>query len=1065
MSNLSTASNTLHALYVQSITDLAQSIVVKFDTIAKGVNNAVLLKTGELADPANPASWKYFQNICGQYHFSDTPMTVYSLDSESTIDFTVAELQNNPVTRAAYAFGSNYYDALLAAYPDQEMLILGILYPADMQTAIDAKDGTILAHPTHLVEDSEVDFLRILQAWTYANVRRWFNAAYTITDDLYMATFFGQFTLHLIGIISNIRLAACKTNQAHSFHIKQYLRSHGFLDNYLNQMSRKQALDMYRNINYYERNAGYESTFEQLIKVVFSDASLPAYSYEMLHNQESIKHELATDTEQLLPVAHFRRVPLNDLARAYPLASINLTQLHTASADQTPYNDAYQTAHVDEISQNLARSPRSSLPTKVIECAINPIGSPSSQTPDSILFTHWIDWVAQDRYSVPVEFVPEGAETPIRLSHQQAVAVWIYAVHKAMEPDNDLSYPYLTRVPPIRLMRALRVPKPSVDDLAAVVSSAYISRTTLTAILATAPTVPDVVGSLAQFRRICSSIYLGSIKQFNLYSFNQQPQSRGQAQAAVDRLYCDKVVRLSNDDVVDSQDHSLGIEYSTLLQKLGFNFNGYRPIDYYNTAARLMAVATGSDLSSLTDPTNIQGAMVSLLRYLSSYSIQILSSGASSNRIVAAHPDVRVSNYLAQTRTLMQADLKYITLPHLKVAEGFKSRLMLEHMPSTKLTSFVLNSYDKIRANAIGNGSFKSTGLRHSNMPSGLTFQSSGFDPATVFWSYTADQRQQLVDVPLITSVESVGPTSERGWLQTAASQFWYGCASSADGMKLVAVDAGFGYIWTSTNGGASWSQQSSLFANWNGCASSADGVKLVAVDQSGFIWTSTDSGFSWVQRGVSRAWIGCASSTDGVNLIAIENGIGDGNGGSIWTSSDSGANWTPRITSTTWYSCASSADGVKLIAVEAGVNNSGGYIWTSTDSGVSWAQKATAKVWTGCTSSADGVKLVATEAGDSFNGHIWTSGDSGDSWIQRAIALGWTSCASSADGAKLVALELPADNLGQIWQSSDSGVTWSESLNPKSTVWTSCASSADGSKLIATEIGIDQNGGYIWTY
>ncbi len=695
MSTLSTAANNLYELYVRANKELAQSMVFKFAEIANGVNESVRQKTGAEVDLANPASWKYYQNICGQYHSTDTAMTVYSLDSETTISFTVSALNANPVTRAAYAFGSTYYNDLLASYPDQEMLILGILYPADMSTALAAPDGTILAYPTHLVEPREVDLIVNLQSWINAYVNRWIVRSFSITDNLYPAVFLAQLTLNVMGQLLNLRLQACKTNQVHSFLMRQYLRSHGFLDVFLDQMSDKQALDMYRNIKYYFRNAGFASTFDRLIDVVFTEANLPAYQYEMRHNQESLSHAHPGDVHYLQSQPGFKRLPLNDKARQYPLPDYSLEQVHAATASQTPYNGDYQDQNFGAIHQALSLSPKGQLGTKVIEVATNPVTRPSQLAPDDILYTQWIDWVASSRYAVPVEFIPEGAKSPVRLDHQQAAAMWIYAVHRATEPLQIPNYPKLLRVPPIQLSQVVRTPKPDIDELYAVVGSPHLSDEIVQAIHDSAVVVPDTIDSLNHFQEVCGEIFVAATTQYNLYSFQHHPQARGHAMGAALRLYADKVVVLDN--LLDEDDPTQGMLYTTLIQQLGLNFSGYRPVDYFNMSVRILAAATGADLNDLLDPVNVQRAMVSLMRYLSSYSVQFVSSGSSMLVTIVPRPDVRVSDYQAEEGAVHYADLKYSRPLGETATEMFTVDLRLPSIPSGEVlqaTNTFVNDID-----------------------------------------------------------------------------------------------------------------------------------------------------------------------------------------------------------------------------------------------------------------------------------------------------------------------------------------------------------------------------------
>ena len=96
--------------------------------------------------------------------------------------------------------------------------------------------------------------------------------------------------------------------------------------------------------------------------------------------------------------------------------------------------------------------------------------------------------------------------------------------------------------------------------------------------------------------------------------------------------------------------------------------------------------------------------------------------------------------------------------------------------------------------------------------------------------------------------------------------------ASSSDGSKLVAAE---GYIYTSSNYGVTWVQQTNTASyNWSSVASSSDGSKLVATAMDDYgcnIYTSTNYGVTWVQQtnaGI-RSWSSVASSSDGSKVLA----------------------------------------------------------------------------------------------------------------------------------------------------------------------------------------------------
>ena len=181
-----------------------------------------------------------------------------------------------------------------------------------------------------------------------------------------------------------------------------------------------------------------------------------------------------------------------------------------------------------------------------------------------------------------------------------------------------------------------------------------------------------------------------------------------------------------------------------------------------------------------------------------------------------------------------------------------------------------------------------------------------------------------------------------------APAKTWSSVASSADGVKLVAVASGE-KVHVSTNSGANWSAVAST-NDWESVASSADGTKLAAVAYNGLIYTTTDSGTNWTARGsVNRYWTSIASSADGSKLAATEVN------GQIYTSDDSGATWTARESARAWSSIAMSADGKLLLA---GVL--GGKLYYSDDSGVSWSAKDDVRVWGSVAIAGDGGNAVA---------------------------------------------------------------------------------------------------------
>jgi hypothetical protein len=206
-------------------------------------------------------------------------------------------------------------------------------------------------------------------------------------------------------------------------------------------------------------------------------------------------------------------------------------------------------------------------------------------------------------------------------------------------------------------------------------------------------------------------------------------------------------------------------------------------------------------------------------------------------------------------------------------------------------------------------------------------------------------------------------------------------------------------------------------------------------------IFSSTNGGTTWTQSGPATTWASVASSSDGTKVFAADHDMGQ-----IYMSVDGGISWKPTgAPNRQWRSMAVSADGTRLAAgTDFGTSyNDGPLIYTTTNSGDTWTvTSAPGKPWQAIASSADGSKLAA----GAYGGLIYLSSDSGVTWRPANVpALRWGGIASSMDGSRLVAAAWE----GEVYLSSDSGQTWSKANGPVAS-WQTVACSADGVRLFA---------------
>jgi len=267
-----------------------------------------------------------------------------------------------------------------------------------------------------------------------------------------------------------------------------------------------------------------------------------------------------------------------------------------------------------------------------------------------------------------------------------------------------------------------------------------------------------------------------------------------------------------------------------------------------------------------------------------------------------------------------------------------------------------------------------------------------------------------------------------------AGVRLWQSTAMSADGTRIIAaaqtaviqsggaVQTDPGYLYLSTNGGASWSPLTQAESRvWSWVTSSANGMQLAAISNNGstgYVVTSQDGGSTWVNRQVSgyRDWRALAYSRDGSTLAAVA--FNDG----LFISNDNGATWRQAVEgSHYWTSVALSSDGQTIAATKED-----GPIQISHDGGTTWNDTETTRNWRSVTVSADGDTLAAAESG-AFNSKIYISTDSGNTWAPaptKPELSGWLQVTSSSNGNTFVATNYYTQ---RAYASTDGGALWYE--------------------------------------
>lgn len=590
-------------LYVQDVLALAKTIVIKSEYSADALNDYCSRYFGAGSyDSNNPWTWKYYQNISGEYHSTDTSMVVTSLDTLQDIEFSKVNLSAHPLTKSAYTFDSRYYRELVFKYPNQEQLILGIIYPVNIDDAIAAPDFSVLGYPAELIEDNEVSLVNNINEWLDNFNIRWNNKQFNLSDEWYTHGLLSVIYLNLPVLIMNLRLRACKTNEAHSYHVREYLASHCFLDVYLNQMTKKQSLFFYRNIRYIQRNYGKIDTFNWLMEKIMTDRGLPLSEYSM-------KHDVSVMPESLVPDVRFRRRLLNDGVQVMD-ASDNFSSLEYVLAKELPLdkgNAEFIKFNRDNMRKAFERSKSSTVATKMVISSMVDYTDAVPYTLHEALVNHWIYYSQKDLYTAVLDVVNPRSGEVFKISAKNAYMYFLYAFGRSIGIE-------LTKLPSVPVRRVQRNPIPTLDDLMKPVSTKYVSREDAQLVRGLNPAV-TAMPTQATFTALVRQIHEASRIQSNFIAYQEHEFTRGQVHAMVSRMYVDEVL------TVEDQ----GKTYPQWMLDNRLYADGYTEENWHQLMLNLYEASTGYSMNVTDNIAQLQLAMVRMFAQLSSYSIQFIT--------------------------------------------------------------------------------------------------------------------------------------------------------------------------------------------------------------------------------------------------------------------------------------------------------------------------------------------------------------------------------------------------------------------------------------------------------
>lgn len=617
-----------HRQYVDDTIRLVRTLVIKSASVAKTINDGLIEAYGEAAvDTLRPETWKYYLNLAGKPHSTNTTMVITSLDTMGEIEFTKENLEIHTETAIGYRVGTRFYEALLARYPEQDSLIHGILYPVDIDKAIAAEDGTILNYDTSLIETYEYTLLRDIEGWIKRYMSRWDVKSYGLSNDLYVPAFFAVMGLNLVPNILNMRLNRCHTVEAHSYHVRNYLASHGKLDKYYPYMTRQQAMWLYRNIRYIDRNAGKQTTFAALVENMLTKRYIPLSEYSV--------RQLNVFDPSYLPEIAVRQKPINDQYNVASISYDDIETLYSREKELVPGNEEYLKANSDDITQSFKLANTSVTQTKALVSEMVDYTDAVPVPFTNLSIGEWCQLSASGKYNAVVSFQDPKTSEERLLTAKDAFIYYYYLglCTYGKEP---------TVVPPYLGYNITKYPKPSVDDILKVAPTKVYKglREIAQSILDRRPEAIQTRSRKA-FYRHCNALFDAWYVDWFVESKIQDGMVHAVVKNMANATREHRVIELAPPNTemrVWLQSKNLPAFDFTLDQAETLMLTIYRN-------------AIGSDMDDTKLRANIQKAMIEIVKQLSSYSIQLVSSINSSPIRILNPASQRIIDYKERTET------------------------------------------------------------------------------------------------------------------------------------------------------------------------------------------------------------------------------------------------------------------------------------------------------------------------------------------------------------------------------------------------------------------------------
>lgn len=605
--------------YVANTLAFARTIVIKCEDIALSDNRAMELYWGIKPSP-DKGKWRYYMNLNGEYHETDTMMQVQSLDNGEIINFTKENLDIHLATKRAYRQGSYHFSRLTEKHPGQSELIKGIINPIPPSESIPAKDYAILRYNTDYVLWNEFQLIPALQKHVYNMVETYFNTEYKYTDNLMLTGLLVTLHASLITATLQIREDADGSRYAHDFYIWSRLNSLGLSSIYKQVLDNKQVMWLYRNLDYVLRKQGRRKTFDELTDIILTHRAIPLARHTTVQNTE---YQL----EDITPEPMFQSQPVNRIRGLG--ASISMLSVDQMIRKEVPLaldNEQNTSTAETTADHRIKFGIHSDIPTKVLESTMVDVTDLNPYNIMRILHTQWIYMAKKGLYKINHDFTDARTGKHFRLDTADAYVLWSYLINRY----NDNTTEQIGVFPYYRARKAL---VPNYLQLMDLGISTILSEKLCKDIVNSNPPITRIISPDA-FYGTCREIFDADWNQRKLVSVVMNGLWVAQVGNAVEACYETGIAEFS-----------AGETYQQWLVKRDLTFGDYSKEEMLDLAWAIWKKVTGWENAEYITLGDQQRGLINLMKDLTSYTVQYIGS-----------TDNSLGNYRLGFQPLMESD-------------------------------------------------------------------------------------------------------------------------------------------------------------------------------------------------------------------------------------------------------------------------------------------------------------------------------------------------------------------------------------------------------------------------